>query len=154
MGYEHIVVPSEGEKITLGSDDTITVPDNPIIPFIVGDGIGIDITPVMVKVVDAAVEKAYGGKRKIAWMEIYSGEKALEVYGEDQWLPAETLDAMREFIVGIKGPMGSRFGTLELACSTDTTARGTELFSPIALHLSVTSPVHEEPGKGKSGNRF
>jgi isocitrate dehydrogenase len=110
MGYEHIVVPSEGEKITLGSDDAITVPDNPIIPFIVGDGIGIDITPVMIKVVDAAVEKAYGGKRKIAWMEIYSGEKALEVYGEDQWLPAETLDAMREFIVGIKGPMTTPVG--------------------------------------------
>ncbi|MCZ6887456.1 MAG: NADP-dependent isocitrate dehydrogenase [Gammaproteobacteria bacterium] len=110
MGYEHIVVPSEGEKITLGSNDTITVPDNPIIPFIVGDGIGIDITPVMIKVVDAAVEKAYGGKRKIAWMEIYSGEKALEVYGEDQWLPVETLDAMREFIVGIKGPMTTPVG--------------------------------------------
>ncbi len=110
MGYEHIVVPSDGEKITVGSDSTLTVPDNPIIPFIVGDGIGVDITPVMIKVVDAAVAKAYGGKRKIAWMEIYSGEKALEVYGEDQWLPDETLDAMREFSVGIKGPMTTPVG--------------------------------------------
>jgi superfamily II DNA or RNA helicase len=76
----------------------LNIPDNPIIPFIEGDGIGVDITPVMIDVVDAAVEKAYGGKRKIHWMEIYSGEKSLEVYGEDQWLPAETLDAMRELL--------------------------------------------------------
>ncbi len=110
MSYEHIKVPSMGEHITVNSDNSLEVPDNPIIPFIEGDGIGVDITPVMISVVDAAVEKAYKGKRKIAWMEIYSGEKSLEVYGEDQWLPSETLDAMREFIVGIKGPMTTPVG--------------------------------------------
>ena len=110
MGYEHIEVPSAGERITIAEDGTLDVPDNPIIPFIEGDGIGIDITPVMVNVVDAAVAKAYGGKRGMVWMEIYSGEKSLEVYGKDEWLPAETLTAMREFVVGIKGPMTTPVG--------------------------------------------
>jgi isocitrate dehydrogenase len=110
MAYQHIQVPADGKKITVNADSSLNVPDHPIIPFIEGDGIGVDITPVMIRVVDAAVEKAYGGKRKIHWMEIYSGEKSLEVYGEDQWLPAETLDAMREFIVGIKGPMTTPVG--------------------------------------------
>jgi len=110
MAYQHIQVPADGEKITVNADDSLNIPDHPIIPFIEGDGIGVDITPVMTRVVDAAVQKAYGGKRKIAWMEIYSGEKSLEVYGEDQWLPAETLDAMREFVVGIKGPMTTPVG--------------------------------------------
>ena len=110
MGYEHIVVPSGGEKITVDGDNNLVVPDNPIIPFIVGDGIGIDITPVMIKVIDAAVEKSYGGERSIAWMEVYAGEKSLEIYGEDQWLPEETLTAMREFVVAIKGPMTTPVG--------------------------------------------
>jgi isocitrate dehydrogenase len=110
MAYQHIQVPAGGEKITINADHSLNVPANPIIPFIEGDGIGVDITPVMRRVVDAAVEKAYGGKRQIHWMEIYSGEKSLEVYGEDQWLPAETLDAMREFVVGIKGPMTTPVG--------------------------------------------
>ena len=110
MGYEHIKVPSTGEKITVAEDGTLNVPDMPIIPFIEGDGIGIDITPVMRKVVDAAVAKAYGGTRQIVWMEIYSGEKSLELYGEDEWLPEETLTAMREFSVGIKGPMTTPVG--------------------------------------------
>jgi isocitrate dehydrogenase len=110
MAYQHIQVPKNGAKITVNADASLNIPDNPIIPFIEGDGIGVDITPVMIDVVDAAVEKAYGGKRKIHWMEIYSGEKSLEVYGEDQWLPAETLDAMREFVVGIKGPMTTPVG--------------------------------------------
>tara|TARA_A100001037_G_scaffold184503_1_gene165371 strand:+ start:15759 stop:17015 length:1257 start_codon:yes stop_codon:yes gene_type:complete len=110
MPYQHIQVPSDGAKITVNADQTLNVPDNPIIPFIEGDGIGVDITPVMISVVDAAVEKAYGGAKKIAWMEIYSGEKSLEIYGEDQWLPEETLSAMREFIVGIKGPMTTPVG--------------------------------------------
>ena len=110
MGYEHIEVPSAGERITITEDGTLDVPDNPIIPFIEGDGIGIDITPVMLNVVDAAVAKAYGGKREIVWMEIYSGEKSLKVYGKDEWLPAETLTAMREFVVGIKGPMTTPVG--------------------------------------------
>ena len=110
MAYQHIKVPADGQKITVNADHSLNVPDHPIIPFIEGDGIGVDITPVMIKVTDAAVAKAYGGKRSIAWMEIYSGEKSLEVYGEDQWLPEETLDAMREFIVGIKGPMTTPVG--------------------------------------------
>jgi len=110
MAYQHIKVPGEGAKITVNADDSLNIPDNPIIPFIEGDGIGVDITPVMQKVVDAAVEKAYGGSKKIHWMEIYSGEKSLELYGEDQWLPAETLEAMREFIVGIKGPLTTPVG--------------------------------------------
>jgi len=110
MAYQHIVVPKEGAKITVNADSSLNVPDHPIIPFIEGDGTGVDITPVMIEVVDAAVAKAYGGKKKIAWMEIYSGEKSLEVYGEDEWLPAETLEAMREFVVGIKGPMTTPVG--------------------------------------------
>ncbi|MCR9279096.1 MAG: NADP-dependent isocitrate dehydrogenase [Pseudomonadaceae bacterium] len=110
MAYQHIKVPADGAKITVNADKSLNIPDNPIIPFIEGDGIGVDITPVMTKVVDAAVSKAYGGKRQIHWMEIYSGEKSLEVYGEDEWLPSETLDAMRDFVVGIKGPMTTPVG--------------------------------------------
>ncbi len=110
MGYQHIRVPSDGEKIKAAADGSLTVPKNPIIPFIEGDGIGVDITPVMKDVVDAAVAKAYGGSRSIKWMEIYAGEKSLEVYGEDQWLPKETLTAMKEFVVGIKGPMTTPVG--------------------------------------------
>jgi len=92
----HIAVPN-GEKISFNQEGTLNVPDTPIIPYIEGDGIGVDITPVMKRVVDAAVEKAYGGRRRISWMEIYAGEKALKVYGDDAWLPQETLDAVREF---------------------------------------------------------
>ena len=110
MGYEHIDVPANGEKIQVGEDGSLHVPDHPIIPYIEGDGIGVDITPVMRAVVDAAVRKAYGGQRAIAWMEIYSGEKSLAVYGEGEWLPAETLRALREFSVGIKGPMTTPVG--------------------------------------------
>ncbi len=110
MGYEHINVPSEGDKVTVNNDRTLNIPNHPIIPFIEGDGIGTDITPVMKKVVDCAVQRAYDGNRRIAWMEIYSGGKAVEVYGEDQWLPDETLDAMREYLVGIKGPMTTPVG--------------------------------------------
>ncbi len=110
MGYEHIDVPANGEKIKVGEDGSLRVPEHPIIPYIEGDGIGVDITPVMRAVVDAAVEKAYGGRRAIAWMEIYSGEKSLEVYGEGEWLPEETLAALREFSVGIKGPMTTPVG--------------------------------------------
>ncbi|MCY4563633.1 MAG: NADP-dependent isocitrate dehydrogenase [Gammaproteobacteria bacterium] len=110
MTYQHIRVPSDGEKITVNGDSSLNVPDTPIIPYIEGDGIGIDITPVMLKVVDAAIRIAYAGKRKISWMEIYSGEKSVELYGEDEWLPEETLAAMREFLVGIKGPMTTPVG--------------------------------------------
>lgn len=105
MAYQHITVPSQGQKITVNSNLSLSVPDQPIIPFIEGDGTGVDITPVMREVVDAAVKKAYGGKRAIAWMEIYAGEKATQIYGKDTWLPQETLEALREFAVGIKGPL-------------------------------------------------
>lgn len=103
--YQHIKVPANGEKICVNSDSTLTVPDHPIIPFIEGDGTGVDITPVMCKVVDAAVAKAYGGKRSIAWMEVYAGEKSVKVYGNDTWLPDETVEAVREYVVSIKGPL-------------------------------------------------
>lgn len=105
MSYQKILVPGEGTKIALNRDDSLSVPDNPIIPFIEGDGIGVDITPVMRKVVDAAVMKAYGRDRSIHWMEIYAGEKATAVYGKDQWLPDETLHAVSEYVVSIKGPL-------------------------------------------------
>ncbi len=103
--YQHIKVPATGEKIQVNSDSTLQVPDCPIVPFIEGDGTGVDISPVMIKVVDAAVEKAYGGKRKIAWMEVYAGEKATKVYDADTWLPEETVAAVREYVVSIKGPL-------------------------------------------------
>jgi len=110
MAYKKIQIPTAGEKIVVGAGNSLQVPDNPIIPYIEGDGIGIDITPVMKKVVDAAVGKAYGGRRVIHWMEIYAGEKSTRVYGEDVWLPQETLDAVREFLVSIKGPLTTPVG--------------------------------------------
>ena len=103
--FQHIKIPAAGKKILVNSDQTLNVPDNPIIPYIEGDGTGVDITPVMLKVVDAAVSSAYGGKRKIAWMEIYAGEKSTKVYGEHVWLPDETLQAAKEYVVSIKGPL-------------------------------------------------
>jgi len=108
--YEHIKVPTVGEKIRVKSDYSIEVPDQPIVSFMEGDGIGVDITPVMVDVVDAAVAKAYGGKRKISWMEVYAGEKAVRVYGDNVWLPEETLHALRDYVVSIKGPLTTPVG--------------------------------------------
>ncbi|AWY39957.1 NADP-dependent isocitrate dehydrogenase [Pseudomonas putida] len=110
MGYKKIQVPAVGDKITVNADHSLNVPDNPIIPFIEGDGIGVDVSPVMIKVVDAAVEKAYGGKRKISWMEVYAGEKATQVYDQDTWLPQETLDAVKDYVVSIKGPLTTPVG--------------------------------------------
>ena len=110
MGYQKIQVPANGDKITVNADLSLNVPDNPIIPYIEGDGIGVDISPVMIKVVDAAVEKAYGGKRKISWMEIFAGEKATQVYDQDTWLPEETLDAVKDYVVSIKGPLTTPVG--------------------------------------------
>ncbi|MHB1176199.1 MAG: NADP-dependent isocitrate dehydrogenase [Sulfuriferula sp.] len=103
--YQHIQVPTSGEKITVNADASLNVPDHPVIPFIEGDGTGVDITPVMRRVVDAAVAKAYGGKRSIAWMEVFAGEKAVKVYGDDHWLPDETVAAVREYVISIKGPL-------------------------------------------------
>ncbi|HDS1788065.1 NADP-dependent isocitrate dehydrogenase [Pseudomonas putida] len=110
MGYQKIKVPTDGTKITVNADHSLNVPDHPIIPYIEGDGIGVDVSPVMIKVVDAAVHKAYGGKRKIAWMEVYAGEKATQVYDQDTWLPQETLDAVRDYVVSIKGPLTTPVG--------------------------------------------
>nr|HPQ96342.1 NADP-dependent isocitrate dehydrogenase [Thiolinea sp.] len=108
--YQHIKVPAKGEKITCNADFSLDVPDQPIIPYIEGDGIGIDITPVMHKVIDTAVNKAYGGQRQIQWMEVYAGEKANQVYGEDVWLPDESVQAIKEFVVSIKGPLTTPVG--------------------------------------------
>jgi isocitrate dehydrogenase len=108
--YQHIKVPSTGQKITVNADNSINVPDQPIVPYIEGDGTGFDITPVMLKVVDAAVAKAYGGKKKIHWMEVYAGEKATQVYGPDVWLPEETLTVLRDYVVSIKGPLTTPVG--------------------------------------------
>lgn len=110
MAFDKIRVPSSGKKITGNADNSLNVPDQPIIPFIEGDGIGVDVTPAMRHVVDAAVEKAYNGNRSIAWMEIYAGEKAVATYGDDTWLPDETLDAVREYVVSIKGPLTTPVG--------------------------------------------
>jgi|TARA_B110000908_G_scaffold172162_1_gene238076 isocitrate dehydrogenase len=147
MSYQHIQVPDTGEKITVNADYSLNVPDQPIIPFIEGDGIGVDITPVMVKVVDAAVEKAYGGHKKISWMEIFTGEKAAEMYDGD-WFPAETLDAIKDYSVGIKGPLttpvGGGFRSLNVALRQEL-----DLYTclrPVRWFEGVPSPV-KEPAK-------
>src|ERR1700752_891376 len=108
--YQHVKVPQGGQKITVNKDYSLNVPDQPIIPYIEGDGTGLDITPVMIKVVDAAVAKAYKGKREIKWMEIYAGEKSTKVYGPDVWLPEETLKIIKEYVVSIKGPLTTPVG--------------------------------------------
>ncbi|WP_300760014.1 NADP-dependent isocitrate dehydrogenase [Janthinobacterium sp.] len=108
--YQHITVPADGQKITVNADFSLNVPDNPIIPYIQGDGTGIDVTPVMIKVIDAAVAKAYDGQRKIQWMEIFAGEKSTRLYGSDVWLPEETLAALKEYVVSIKGPLTTPVG--------------------------------------------
>ena len=140
-----IKVPENGSKITLGADGKLQVPDNPIIGYIEGDGIGVDISPVMIKVVDAAVAKAYGGAKSIAWAEIFAGEKSVRVYGEDQWLPAETLDFIREYIVAIKGPLttpvGGGFRSLNVAIRQEL-----DLYvclRPVRWFSGVPSPVRE-----------
>ncbi len=109
MSYKKIKIPKKGEKISY-IDGVLSVPDNPIIPFIEGDGIGVDITPPMIKVVDEAVKIAYSGKRKIEWMEVYCGEKSTKVYGKDEWLPDETIEALKEYVVSIKGPLTTPVG--------------------------------------------
>jgi len=108
--YQHVKVPAGGQKIAVNRDFSLVVSDNPIIPYIEGDGTGVDITPVMIRVVDAAVAKAYGGKRKIHWMEVYAGEKSTKIYGPDVWLPDETLAVLRDYVVSIKGPLTTPVG--------------------------------------------
>ncbi|NQV87608.1 MAG: NADP-dependent isocitrate dehydrogenase, partial [Woeseiaceae bacterium] len=110
MHYDHINVPADGTAITANPDHSLNVPNFPIIPYIEGDGIGIDVTPVMLDVVNAAVSKAYGDGRAIKWMQVYAGDKATEIYGENEYLPEETLDAFRRFLVSIKGPLSTPTG--------------------------------------------
>ena len=145
MPYQHIKVPTGGEKITVNADYSLNVSDQPIIPYIEGDGTGFDITPVMIKVVDAAVEKAYGGKRKIHWMEIYAGEKATKVYGPDVWLPEETLEVLKDYVVSIKGPLTTPVGggirSLNVALRQEL-----DLYvclRPVQYFKGVPSPVRE-----------
>jgi isocitrate dehydrogenase len=145
MAYQHIQVPAHGQKISVNADLSLKVPDQPIIPCIEGDGIGVDITPVMKKVVNEAVKKAYGTKREIHWMEIYAGEKATKVYDKDTWLPQETIEAMREFVVAIKGPLTTPVGggirSLNVALRQDL-----DLYvclRPIRYFKGVPSPVKE-----------
>lgn len=146
MAYKHIKVPETGETITVNPDHSLTVPNNPIIPYIEGDGIGIDISPVMIKVVDAAVEKAYAGEKKIAWMEIYTGEKAAELY-EGDWFPQETLEAIKSYLVAIKGPLttpvGGGFRSLNVALRQEL-----DLYTclrPVRWFEGVPSPL-KSPG--------
>ena len=143
--YQHVKVPAGGAKIEVTPDFTLRVPDHPIIPYIEGDGTGLDITPVMIKVVDAAVAKAYGGKRKIHWMEIYAGEKSTKVYGPDVWLPEETLSIVREYVVSIKGPLTTPVGggirSLNVALRQEL-----DLYvclRPVRWFSGVPSPVRE-----------
>ena len=110
MAYQNIKIPETGSKITLNDDGSLNVPNDPIIPYIEGDGIGIDITPAMLNVVDSAVAKSYGEEKKISWMEVYCGEKSTEVYGDDVWLPDETIEALKEYVVSIKGPLTTPVG--------------------------------------------
>ena len=146
MGYKHIQVPTQGDKITVKEDYSLNVPDNPIIPYIEGDGIGVDISPVMIDVVNASVDKAYGGNKKISWMEIYTGEKAAELYDGD-WFPEETLEAIKEYSVGIKGPLttpvGGGFRSLNVALRQEL-----DLYTclrPVRWFEGVPSPV-KDPG--------
>ena len=147
MGYQKIQVPAVGDKITVNADMSLNVPNNPIIPYIEGDGIGIDITPVMIKVVDAAVEKAYAGQRKIAWMEVYAGEKATQVYDQDTWLPKETLEAVRDYVVSIKGPLTTPVGggirSLNVALRQELDLYVCQ--RPVRWFTGVPSPV-KKPG--------
>ena len=145
MGYQHIQVPTSGEKITVNQDGSLNVPNNPIIPFIEGDGIGVDITPPMIEVVNAAVEKAYGGSKSISWMEVYCGEKSVATYGADEWLPEETLEAFKEYKVGIKGPLTTPVGggirSLNVALRQQL-----DLYlclRPVRYFTGVPSPVKE-----------
>lgn len=144
MSTSFIKVPSQGQKITPGKP----IPDNPIIPFIEGDGIGVDITPVMQKVVDAAVQKAYSGKRKISWMEIYAGEKATRVYGPDVWLPAETIAACKEYSISIKGPLTTPVGggirSLNVALRQEMDLY--QCLRPVRYFKGIPSPL-KDPSK-------
>ena len=145
MQYEHISVPANGTAITINRDHSINVPDNPIIPFIEGDGIGIDVSPVMVGVVNAAVERAYGDKRAIKWMRIYAGQKAADIYGDDDYLPEETLRALQNFVVSIKGPLTTPTGggVRSLNVSIRQTLDLYACVRPIRYFPGVSTPMKE-----------
>ena len=143
--FQHIEVPADGQKIVVNADFSLNVPDNPVIPYIEGDGTGVDISPVMIKVVDAAVAKAYGGQKKISWMEIYAGEKSTTVYGPDVWLPEETLEVLKDYVVSIKGPLTTPVGggirSLNVALRQQL-----DLYvclRPVRYFTGVPSPVKE-----------
>lgn len=145
MAYNKIDIPNDAEKITVNKDFSLNVPNRPIIPFIEGDGIGVDVTPVMRKVIDAACQKAYGDERSIAWMEIYAGEKSTQVYGKDEWLPAESLEAIKDFVVAIKGPLTTPVGggirSLNVAIRQQL-----DLYTclrPVRYYKGTPSPVRE-----------
>lgn len=145
MAYDKIIVPADGEKITVNSDLSLNVPNHPIVPFIEGDGIGVDVTPPMIDVVNAAVKKAYDSERSIFWMEVYAGEKAVNTYGGDEWLPNESLEAFKEFVVGIKGPLTTPVGggirSLNVALRQEL-----DLYvclRPVRWFKGVPSPVRE-----------
>lgn len=145
MNYQNVNIPNSGSKITTNPDFSLNVPDEPIIPFIEGDGIGVDVTPVMKKVIDAAVEKAYGDSKKIHWMEIFAGEKSTKVYGDDVWMPEETLDILKEYVVSIKGPLTTPVGggirSLNVAMRQQL-----DLYTclrPIRYYRGSPSPVRE-----------
>jgi isocitrate dehydrogenase len=141
----HITVPAGGQKITVNADLSLNVPDHPVIPFIEGDGVGVDVTPVMLKVVDAAVEKAYGGARKIHWMEVYAGEKCTRVYGADVWLPEETIQAVKDHPVSIKGPLTTPVGG-GIRSLNVTLRQELDLYvclRPVRYFDGVPSPVKE-----------
>jgi isocitrate dehydrogenase len=145
MTYQYIKIPSSGKKITCNADFSLNVPDEPIIPYIEGDGIGIDVTPVMKKVIDAAVEKAYSGQKKIHWMEIYAGEKSTKIYGEDVWMPEETMDVLKEYVVSIKGPLTTPVGG-GIRSLNVTMRQELDLYTcmrPVRYYEGTPSPLRE-----------
>lgn len=145
MSFQHIIVPENGEKITTNADNSLNISAQPIIPYIEGDGIGVDITPVMKKVIDAAVEKAYSGERQIQWMEIYAGEKATKIYGEDVWMPDETMEVMKDYVVSIKGPLTTPVGG-GIRSLNVTLRQELDLYTclrPIRYYKGTPSPLRE-----------
>ncbi len=145
MSYQHIRIPEGGQRITVNPDGGLNIPDEVIIPYIEGDGTGADITPVMLKVVDAAVQKAYGGQRRIHWMEVYAGQKATRVYGENHWLPEETLEVLRDYLVSIKGPITTPVGAGLRSLNVALRQR-LDLYAcvrPVRYFQGVPTPVRE-----------
>ena len=150
MHYDKIKVPYDGEAISVNPDHSINVPDRPIIPYVVGDGIGIDVTPVMKDVVDAAVKRSYGDKREIAWMRAYAGAEAAEVYGSDNYLPDETIHVLRHYVVSIKGPLTTPISSRSLRSMISSTMSSTS-FMPNAC---TRNPNSRRDGQSNSHRRM